>query len=168
MQSSTLSRGIIQKNNKIMSKFKKGDQVRIEYVGYIYTTYSDMFTKMGFNNIQYNSDPTDINGPWTVFANPELHPNGTGGWLVPIENSAGDQCLIGEKGLVDTIEYQRTGTQLTTFVVTLLWMHRNGDFAIDSQKVVAVDMAQAFGLAYEISKDEYKDMALTSKTVIEV
>lgn len=153
-----------------MSKFRKGDQVRIENIGYIYMTYSDMFGKMGFKNTKYNPEPTDLDGPWTVFADPELHIRATDGWLVPIQNSVGEQCLIAEAGLelVDTIEYQRTDTQPTTFVVTLLWMHRNGDFALTSKKVLAVDMAHAFGIAYEISKDEYEDMALTSKTVVEV
>lgn len=149
-----------------MNKFKKGDQVRIEDIGYIYRIYIDMFTEMGFNKIKYNSEPTDVDGPWTVFADPKLHPNGYNGWLVPIENSAGEQCLINERGLklIDT----RSGGEPTTFVVTLLWMHRTGDFALTSKKVLAVDMAQAFGIAYEISKDEYLDMALTSKTVVEV
>ena len=151
-----------------MSKFKKGDQVTIIDDDLIYTIYRDMFAKMDFKNTQCNPEPINTHGPWTVFAEPELHINGIDGWLVPIQNSVGEQCLIGEGGLVDTIEYQRSGGEPTTFVVTLLWMHRNGDFAMTSQKVLAVDMAHAFGIAYEISKDEYEDMALTSKTVVEV
>lgn len=152
------------------SKFKKGDQVTIINNDLIYIFYSVMFAKMGFKNTQYNPEPINTHGPWTVFTDPELHINGTDGWLVPIQNSVGKQCLIGEEGLrlVDAHIDEQTGSKQTTFVVTLLFQHRNGDFAMTSQKVLAADMAQAFGLVYEISKDEYEDMALTSKTVVKV
>lgn len=79
-----------------MKNFKVGDKVIITDSGESYTTYSDMFEKMGFSD-------TKRNGGWEngeegiVFA-VEQHPT-YANIILALRHLDGRECLIGEKGV---------------------------------------------------------------------
>jgi len=79
-----------------MSKFKIGDRVVVVNEGKGYTTYDTIFKHLGFRNIVWN-DCIREGQVATVFGLAK-HLN-TGEELIAIEDSQGNQALIGRDGL---------------------------------------------------------------------
>ena len=83
-----------------MTKFKVGDKVQVVDSGRTYTTYVDMFEKMGFKNTEKNQF-FQQGLIATVFA-VSIHGDNKLP-LLGLQAANGTQCLIGSKGVVKVI-----------------------------------------------------------------
>ncbi len=78
-------------------KYKVGDIVVVTKEGKTYSTYGDMFVKMGFNCVLHN--PSVPNGTLGKIFATDVHDSDDDVNLYGIITEAGNEVLIGEKGI---------------------------------------------------------------------
>ena len=78
-------------------KYKVGDVVVVKNEGDTYSTYADMFVKMGFNCVLHN--PSVPNGTLGKIFATDVHDSDNDVNLYGIITEAGNEVLIGERGI---------------------------------------------------------------------
>lgn len=162
----------------VKSKFKIGDSVRIIDIGEIYSTYPDMFIKLGFKNKSVNNY-SHCGKIGTVFGISE-HLRFSEEILVAVRDEDGDEYLIHQDGLVHEfdmttnegrLEYARkhypTGTEYVPIDLIGKSYH-NKHISINEPKLwSSYDIKVGRGLIYHHDTKQWAEIIKQENKIME-